>query len=996
MDEEVDSSLVPASVPLELARAEVDSIMTSVDVTDNSAYWSLEQPPPPQRMSSLMSSSGPVSGADTLTKEKSQFISPAVSSLAPLSSVIQQPPGQGRLVGVPTLGRVIPMAELSRSTVSEMRIVLQPEPKIEDDITKLLGEQASLISESTGMFIRTNENNRDNFPKTSSSAVKIQTSTVAIKLSSLNHPEVSQNKLTDKSFPSSILECYLAEYKSGQMYDAVWECDGGRFKVHRLVLASVSPLLKLVLSSQPGDVTRSVIFTPELSAICVKSLLCLFYTGKVNISGDLMTEVNMALKMLQFHGENVALLPSQSIIKQESDDLVGNFKQVSQEKSSSKTRNQCKDEMRADSDEDWDPKTDLAFDDNIQGDEEDALAELWKPAPKRRRTTSTKPERWGEEEEEPSRAYTGFRRGRKSLKTPDTAEIFRTRGPGKGERSAQLSLDLFDGRSVDFIHVCHGCYKVFDRTKEFTLHKDDCHPEGTGRGPYHTSDPKVFDCPKCNKQVRVKHIAWFAKHLKFCRVDTEMANNLVTPDDVDSDGEETGIKKKQVRKADNNECLYRDSEERLRITGEAKGKNVHSLSNVLYGKIVDFIWGCKICYSTFLSEDSLETHKAVEHDDKEETNGEYWNPNTENYTCPHCKQVQNSRHLVWFIYHMKKCNMNSMFSVKKEINDTEDETDNEDAGKFESADQHEIVFKPYEISTERAEWICQSLLGRIVQTLYPCNICYQVYESAETLSEHFGESHKGSSNRVENGPYYDSVNSCFHCPICGEEVCKSQTSSIKYIYHYKKCSGQVYSFKKSCQDCEECFTHYKDYKSHTQLHNSTGSFMCHLCTKHFPSNARLNYHVQYVHSTNKPYKCDKCEKSYKRKAELQEHEEMSHSTNFNYSCEKCGKQFYGKKNLALHMKTHYSDDEKKHVCNVCGHRFAKIKFLKNHMTVHSDVRKYACEVKQIFFYPSKLTTLFILIYFNIQFYKTALTPNQIHHSSFFTSKLENILNSRTS
>ena len=44
------------------------------------------------------------------------------------------------------------------------------------------------------------------------------------------------------------------------------------------------------------------------------------------------------------------------------------------------------------------------------------------------------------------------------------------------------------------------------------------------------------------------------------------------------------------------------------------------------------------------------------------------------------------------------------------------------------------------------------------------------------------------------------------------------------------------------------------------------------------------------------------------------------------------------------MKTHYTEDEKKHVCNVCGHRFAKIKFLKNHMTVHSDVRQFACEV----------------------------------------------------
>ena len=44
------------------------------------------------------------------------------------------------------------------------------------------------------------------------------------------------------------------------------------------------------------------------------------------------------------------------------------------------------------------------------------------------------------------------------------------------------------------------------------------------------------------------------------------------------------------------------------------------------------------------------------------------------------------------------------------------------------------------------------------------------------------------------------------------------------------------------------------------------------------------------------------------------------------------------------MKTHYTEDEKKHVCNICGHRFAKIKFLKNHMTVHSDIRQFACEI----------------------------------------------------
>ena len=45
------------------------------------------------------------------------------------------------------------------------------------------------------------------------------------------------------------------------------------------------------------------------------------------------------------------------------------------------------------------------------------------------------------------------------------------------------------------------------------------------------------------------------------------------------------------------------------------------------------------------------------------------------------------------------------------------------------------------------------------------------------------------------------------------------------------------------------------------------------------------------------------------------------------------------------MKTHYTEEEKKHVCNICGYRFAKIKFLKNHLTTHSDVRQFACEVR---------------------------------------------------
>ena len=503
---------------------------------------------------------------------------------------------------------------------------------------------------------------------------------------------------------------------------------------------------------------------------------------------------------------------------------------------------------------------------------------------------------------------------------------------------------MFDGRAVDFIHVCHACYKVFDRTKEFSLHKDDCHPDNPKTGPHHTKNKNEYHCPKCETIIKVKHIAWFSKHLKFCRINNEIANNIVGPEDDLSENEAEVRKKvnKRSEYVDTVISYFKDSEERLRITGDAKGKNVQTLSNVLFGKIVDYIWGCKLCYTAFLSEEALESHKESEHKDSNPNDrGEFWNANTENYTCPHCKMVQNSRHLVWFIYHMKKCSMNTIPCVKSENHDTEDDSEGEDEV---DRDPEQIVLKPYQIDSHRSEWICQSLLGRLVQTLYPCHICYQVFDSKDALRQHFKAEHKGLVNHISNGPYYNSETSSFTCPICQNEVCKNQSSSIKFIYHVKKCSGQAYKFKKACDECEEEFTQFKAFKSHVVLHDATKNFMCHLCTKHFPSNARLNYHVQYVHSTFKPYNCDKCDKSYKRKAELQEHEEMSHSINFNYSCEKCGKQFYGKKNLALHMKTHYTDDEKKHICNICGHRFAKIKFLKNHMTVHSDIRRFACEV----------------------------------------------------
>jgi len=889
-----------------------------------------------------------------------------------------------RLVGVPTMGRVIQMSELNRLAIPEMRIVLQSDTKLDEELDTLnnipISSQSmqqqgqTMVSESTGMLmkqpvqtidddIQELSNTRDLMPPPQSSKPQEEPTLIELVGQSLPNkldiqPQPRQsygsdaivNRVADKTYPAIVQEEILHEYRTASRYDAIWKCNEGRYKVHRFVLALASPFLRDILSTQ-SDEQKPVIYTPDFSGPSIKAILCLFYTGRVNVARDIMGEVNTALKMLHFNGDNVTVLPNQEIIKQEivPDYDAGDFCEVEIQKVGERGKGGRVKQEQQDSDEDWDPSDiHTAFDTGIQGDDDDESDdEWWEPKSKKRKLSTVKSESWSDEDDD--KPYTGFKRGRKSLKTPDTHEVFRTRGPGKGERSYQLALDLFDGKAVDFIYVCHACYKIFDTYKKLALHKDDVHPDNPDKyGVHHTSSINQYNCSKCSQVIRVKHIAWFCKHLKYCRENNDIANTLVGPDDFESEGEEngyTGVKRKyNKRTASVDTCALalKDTDERLRITGEAKGKNVQTLSKILVGRVVDYIWACKLCYNIFLSEDALDSHRRNDHNETEKV-GKYWNPNTENYMCPFCDQVQNSRHLIWFIYHMRKCNMSNIPFIKKEINEEED-TEDEDETEGDEHDPEQIVLKTYNIKGERADWICQALMGRTVERLFPCHVCYSVFVTADELRQHFRSVHRDIGNRVRNGPYFDSENMSYNCPVCHKDVCRKQTNSIFFIYHFRKCAGQTFQIQKSCQDCGKEYTEYPLYKAHVDTHKAMRSFMCHVCTKVFPSNARLNYHVQYVHSSYKPYHCSKCTKSYKRKAELLEHEEMSHSTHFNYSCDKCGKQFYGKKNLALHMKTHYTEDEKKHICNVCGYRFAKIKFLKNHLTTHSDVRQYACEI----------------------------------------------------
>ena len=95
--------------------------------------------------------------------------------------------------------------------------------------------------------------------------------------------------------------------------------------------------------------------------------------------------------------------------------------------------------------------------------------------------------------------------------------------------------------------------------------------------------------------------------------------------------------------------------ELLTITGKSEGKTLEKVSLLLLGKVVDYIWGCKLCYSIFETEIDLENHRASIHSTSLEKYGSHWVPGMGRFKCPSCEKILKTKHLIWFIYHMEKC-----------------------------------------------------------------------------------------------------------------------------------------------------------------------------------------------------------------------------------------------------------------------------------------------------------------------------------------------------
>ena len=187
------------------------------------------------------------------------------------------------------------------------------------------------------------------------------------------------------------------------------------------------------------------------------------------------------------------------------------------------------------------------------------------------------------------------------------------------------------------------------------------------------------------------------------------------------------------------------------------------------------------------------------------------------------------------------------------------------------------------------------------------------------------------------------------CSICGTNVrcIKMGTSNmIRHLQHYhlneyenflKENSNNVISVEKQLSPSQNTVTEEKKRRGAKPKTKETdpADRTCPDCGKSFSGRAAMRFHRRVVHSGIRPFKCEECGMTFARGDSFKGH---THSKTRSFLCTICGKTF-GRKNIRdQHERAHKGD--RRYNCNYCNRKFMTNQQRMNHERVHTGEKPY--------------------------------------------------------
>lgn len=145
--------------------------------------------------------------------------------------------------------------------------------------------------------------------------------------------------------------------------------------------------------------------------------------------------------------------------------------------------------------------------------------------------------------------------------------------------------------------------------------------------------------------------------------------------------------------------------------------------------------------------------------------------------------------------------------------------------------------------------------------LYKCNYCGQCFTQPRNLTKH--------QENVHN------ITSGYACRI---RRCKKHLPTLDDLRKHMAEHTQI----RKCQTCEETFTEYSQFLTHTN-----------------------------IHPVIKPYKCNTCKRTFKTKVLRDNHEDSKHKNV--YKCNICSRTLRSQSGLTQHIKHHQGNYKQRKV-----------------------------------------------------------------------------------